>query len=197
MKPAWRLAVLVACLAALVLYVWDELPSRFFEGLILFVVMAVGVAAVAAFPFMTRRPSCGKAQGVPLPRWLLALLALSLLVLVFVVPRLRFVLPSNPRITEGNFRQLRLGMKRQEVEAILGPAGDYRTGPVRYEKLAVWLTRLGPTATLKWQGNETEIGIWLDASGTVVWATCQPAYREEVGTADWLKWAWKSWRNGR
>jgi hypothetical protein len=37
--------------------------------------------------------------------------------------------PRADRITQENYDRIRPGMSRAEVEAILGPAGDYRSGP--------------------------------------------------------------------
>ena len=41
--------------------------------------------------------------------------------------------PTDPasRITQENFERIKEGMSRAEVEAILGPAGDYSTGPTQ------------------------------------------------------------------
>jgi hypothetical protein len=41
--------------------------------------------------------------------------------------------PRPDRITLENFRLLRVGMSRTEVEAVLGPPGDYRTVPTASE----------------------------------------------------------------
>ena len=38
---------------------------------------------------------------------------------------------SSSRITRENFEQIKEGMSRTEVEGILGPAGDYSTGPTQ------------------------------------------------------------------
>jgi hypothetical protein len=38
--------------------------------------------------------------------------------------------PRPNRVTEENCDRIREGMSREEVEAILGPPGDYTTGPV-------------------------------------------------------------------
>ncbi len=57
------------------------------------------------------------------------LLALAGLVVLAAVGA--FVLwPRADRITRENFDRIREGMGREELEAILGPPGDHRTGPV-------------------------------------------------------------------
>jgi hypothetical protein len=43
--------------------------------------------------------------------------------------------PRPDRITRENFDRIREGMNREEVYAILGPPGDYRTGPAKYERV--------------------------------------------------------------
>jgi hypothetical protein len=51
-----------------------------------------------------------------------------------------FVLRPGPssRITRENLDRIQDGMSLQEVEAILGPRGDYRTGPTK--ELPWWVT---------------------------------------------------------
>jgi hypothetical protein len=41
--------------------------------------------------------------------------------------------PRADRVTRANFDRIRVGMSRAEVEAILGPPGDYRTGRTKEE----------------------------------------------------------------
>jgi len=55
---------------------------------------------------------------------LVALAGLAVVVAVGVV----VLWPRADRITRENFERIREGMSRAEVEAILGPPGDYRTG---------------------------------------------------------------------
>jgi hypothetical protein len=47
------------------------------------------------------------------------------------------------RITRENFDRVALGMSRTEVEAVLGPEGDYRTMPTKFVYLAQWYTERG------------------------------------------------------
>jgi hypothetical protein len=52
------------------------------------------------------------------------------LVLAVLVAIGAFVLwPQSDRVTRENFDRIREGMSRAQVEAILGPPGDYRIGP--------------------------------------------------------------------
>jgi hypothetical protein len=66
------------------------------------------------------------------------------------------------RVTQENFGRIREGMSRAEVEAILGPAGDYRTGPSTYhpDLLPFWDYK-----SVKWEGNAGAISVGFDESG--------------------------------
>jgi hypothetical protein len=58
------------------------------------------------------------------------IVAVGLVVLVAVAAFVAW--PRPQRITRENFDRIQDGMSRAEVEAILGPPGDYRTGPTLY-----------------------------------------------------------------
>jgi hypothetical protein len=137
-------------------------------------------------------------------RWLLAAVALSLLVLALVAVRAVFVLPTNPRITKEHYDRIQGGMPRHEVEAILGPPGDYRTGPVGLDHAGsdarFFLSHDGALVwhrEVRWQGDEAQISVWLDPTGMVVNSAFVPAHLLPMGRVDWLKWQWERWRNGR
>jgi hypothetical protein len=71
----------------------------------------------------------------------LALAGLAVVVAAGVV----VLWPRPPsRITRENYARVRVGMNRTEVYAILGPAGDDRTGPVEYSGVAIHGNELGP-----------------------------------------------------
>lgn len=61
-------------------------------------------------------------------RWKL-LLALTLAALAAVAVGAPFLVPRTSRVTPENFERIDYGMSRPDVEAILGPPGDYRTAP--------------------------------------------------------------------
>jgi hypothetical protein len=118
----------------------------------------------------------------PKLRWLLAGLALVTLGVFVLWPR-----PG--RITRESFQWLRVGMSRPELEAILGPPGDYRTGVGEraifdgagkslgwstdrdtYElwpKPGEYLTDEGPEKWGVWISDSIEIQLTLDAFGVL------------------------------
>jgi hypothetical protein len=59
-------------------------------------------------------------------RKLIGVLAPGLLVLLAAGAFVAW--PRSDRISATNFHRLRVGMSKAEVETILGPAGDHRTG---------------------------------------------------------------------
>lgn len=71
-----------------------------------------------------------------------------------------FVLwPRGERITAENFRRIKEGMSRAEVEAILGPPDDHSTGPI-------WdgaLYEYGPAFSLRTHWD----AVWLNDAGSI------------------------------
>jgi hypothetical protein len=69
--------------------------------------------------------------------------------------------PQEDRITQDNCDRVREGMTPAEVEAILGPPGDYRNGPTEPEML-----NLFPPSGIdwdwgdRWQGDRGEIVVY-------------------------------------
>jgi hypothetical protein len=108
-----------------------------------------------------------------------------------------FYLPTNPRITEANFQRIKAGMRREEVEAILGSPGDYRTGPVSYlyPPPSVPGSQRQLTPPLKWWGDEAQIIVWIDHAGVVLQSYRAFVLHGQVGMMDWLSWRWHRLRN--
>jgi hypothetical protein len=73
--------------------------------------------------------------------------------------------PRANRVTWENYDRIREGMTRAEVEAILGPPGDYRTGPTIALNGSV-IAPYGSRHQGDWVGNEGFIGVVFD-SGVV------------------------------
>ena len=70
-------------------------------------------------------------------------------------------LPQTDGITRENFRRIQLGMSQAKVEAILGPPGEYRSGPVKYELLT-------PV-----KGNEDQLSTSFEGQGQSIWMSDQ------------------------
>jgi hypothetical protein len=131
------------------------------------------------------------------PRWLLVLLAVSLAVLAIFAARPILFPPTNPHIAWENYNRITPGMSRGDVEAILGPPGDYRTGPIRY-----WVKPFRPTGNpfcqqVEWLSDEADIRVWFDHHGEVDCGWYEPVQPKEVGTAEKLRWRWDHWRESR
>jgi hypothetical protein len=103
-------------------------------------------------------------------RWKL-LATLAGLVVVFAAGAIAAWPPPKSRISIKQFNQIQEGMTLQEVEALLGPRGDFRTGPtVNTEEFSIWgLGRcppgMGPTALsggywrFKWETDWEEVEV--------------------------------------
>jgi hypothetical protein len=76
------------------------------------------------------------------------------------------LMPTPPRISTYASRRIAPGMTRGQVEAILGgPAGDYRTPPLRPADEAL-RTPLPPGD--RWQGDRFSVYVTFDAADRVV-----------------------------
>jgi hypothetical protein len=107
-------------------------------------------------------------------------LALPAAALVALVAVGWFVLWLRPgRITRENFDRIRVGMPRADVEALLGPPGNYLTGPVA-DSPQVW----GDPARVSlpgvsWRSDDGIISIKFNYSGKVVEKLFVPVVRLE------------------
>jgi hypothetical protein len=139
-------------------------------------------------------------------RWkLLAVVGLAVLVGVgaFVLwPR-----PDQPdRITRANYERLRQGMSRAEVEAILGPPGDFRSGPtakvhtetgtLRMLVIAEKIIEDSKTCQRQaWVTDKMEVYALYSQSGFALATLCYSLDRQEQGPLDNLLWrAKRQWR---
>jgi hypothetical protein len=91
------------------------------------------------------------------------------LVLVAVVG---FTLWPRPWPTAENFARLRLRMTQAEVEAIVGPSGDFSSRPNKYLRRDRWWQDLhrAPenTKVCEWSTDVGEAAVFFDAEGRVV-----------------------------
>jgi hypothetical protein len=112
--------------------------------------------------------------------------------------------PQSNRITTENFHRIRQGMTRADVEAILGPAGDYTTRPAMNLKGFVDEFSYGykPAANSGTVGSWASDACWgnvmFDDSGRVNWSLSEPYDRApQLGTLDSLRWRlkrqWHRW----
>jgi hypothetical protein len=127
--------------------------------------------------------------------------------------------PRVDRITLDNSDRIHVGMMRAEVEAMLGPPGDYTTGPTdpnRY--FTVWtgndyatgelnpdrvrftwtgsLPEAGSVATV-WESDTATIDIVFDGQGKVTWMQSAESRLQQLGPLNNLLWRlkrqWHRW----
>jgi hypothetical protein len=94
--------------------------------------------------------------------------------------------PGPARITRQNCDRVREGMTMGEVEAILGPPGDYATEPTRGymgsgPQMMPWTTR-------EWVTDETVIWVDFDAAGKATGKQCSGNCSLNAGAVDTLRW---------
>jgi hypothetical protein len=125
-------------------------------------------------------------------------LVVSLGLLGAVAVRPIFFPPTNPRITRENVGRIKEGMTREEVEAILGPAGDYRTGPTGaiggQSEFLRDTESLAPP--LWWVSDDAQAMVWF-VDGKV-WLTLVNSMEPgPVGLFELLRWRWNRWRDAK
>jgi hypothetical protein len=182
-------------------------------------------ATTTGCPQSARKPPlAGQAPVAPLVpvigdsmrrrKLLVALAGLAVVVAAGVV----VLWPREDRVTRANYDRVLIGMKRADVEAILGPPGDYRTGLGETGNEAVygmyWDYDLDLDVTLpnwsrfpgqspedlsllaSWMSDSFLIGITIDESGQVVDKLGLPR-RKTYGQLDNLLWRakrqWHRW----
>jgi hypothetical protein len=124
--------------------------------------------------------------------------------------------PRADRVTEENFYRLQDGMTRAEVEAILGPPGDYSTWPLEYAGPSIaFLNRdiphpvgefvrvsylssgQGQVAKVEWRGDCQLICVYFNSSGHVHGENFCYVARMEQTAFDNLLWRvkrqWHRW----
>jgi hypothetical protein len=101
------------------------------------------------------------------------------------------------RVTRENFRRIQPGMTLSEVESVLGPEGDYRTGPPVAESgpdVELWRPTCTPHC---WAGDEGILVVVIDETGHTEEAFVWPTERKAQGFADTLLWRakrqWHRW----
>jgi hypothetical protein len=132
-------------------------------------------------------------------RWLLFTLAglvvIALAEAVAIWPPL-WLEPPSP-ITQKNFDRIRIGMRRADVAAILGPDGDFKTRDCTRGDVCATISG-GPIATVEmqtWDTDTARIDVFYSRRGTVAWAMYSVNRLPETGLVDNLLWrAKRQWR---
>jgi hypothetical protein len=120
--------------------------------------------------------------------------------------------PSQPnRITKENYDRIRLGMSCSEVEAILGPPGDYRTrlGDTKFHEgwqadldeydptIATWRMPIsGGSVIADWVGDTIRVQVYADDTRGVALSRAVERRRNEHALDDLLwriKRKWRRW----
>ena len=70
--------------------------------------------------------------------------------------------PSESLLSAENYRSIGYRMSRAEVEAILGPPGDRRTGPTTLAG-----DQVSTTAWVEHPGQEQRLSVWKDDTATI------------------------------
>jgi hypothetical protein len=151
-------------------------------------------------------------------RWLLRVLAAGLLLLVTALAFVLWPPASLTRITRENFDRIEYGMSPAEVEAILGPPGDYRSGPVliawpgvrhtglREEEVVVGTYQRGMESAFDpdsgysfrwWRADTFVLHVEFSPESEVIYKRGWDAWRVKEGLLDDLLWRlkrhWRRW----
>jgi hypothetical protein len=112
--------------------------------------------------------------------------------------------PRSDRITRQNVDSIKDGMSQAEVEAILGPPGDYTTGPVRWmrwmsvdEAVAISGSAYdSETPETSWMADTGMISVRFGSHGVYI-KRFADAQKEEQTLPDNLLWRakrlWRKW----
>jgi hypothetical protein len=120
--------------------------------------------------------------------WLLALAGLAVVVAGAVV-----AWPRPGRITREIYGHIKEGMSRAEVEVILGPPGDYRTGPTSADHPFEFFP--GETTPVVWQTDTVEVLVLFNAADVAIYRWLLPARLDSQSPLDNLLWrAKRQWR---
>jgi hypothetical protein len=129
------------------------------------------------------------------PRWLLVQLAVSLAVLAIFAARPILFPPTNPRLTAENLQRLPRRAKRADIEAILGPPGDYRTRPTIFFPEATRI--VSEPGKAYWEGDECECVVDEGSDGWIWYVRLRHTKPEPVGFFELLRWRWNHWWDSR
>jgi hypothetical protein len=109
--------------------------------------------------------------------------------------------PRTDRITLENYDRIHQEMTRAEVEAILGPPGDYRTRATACrgvpDRVRDFDETDATTDDKQWDGDGGSIHVDYGRAGTVVYVTYREMEEADQGPLDVLLWRakrlWRRW----
>jgi hypothetical protein len=126
------------------------------------------------------------------------LLTLAVVLAVLTLAATRTLSPpqSAARITSENCDRIKPGMTLAEVKAILGPPGDYTTGPVDYSPTVCWRPS-NATILAEWQTDTGAAMLLSDLPGCPLQCAFYPCERADQGAVSNLLWRvqrqWHRW----
>jgi hypothetical protein len=98
--------------------------------------------------------------------------------------------PPPSRVTRENYDRIQAGMSRAEVDAILGPPGDYRTGPTRDGGGYRWryIDESPKGWNCFWRADTCDVSVSFDTSGRVEQQLFNPDEKTKQGAIHDLLW---------
>ena len=193
-------AILGVCLVVLACCLYNStVPGHWDDGFRLWIQLVVfmlspwvgGIFGAARATKKIRPRNCRTME----PRWprvVLAGLGVVIVAAVFIL----WIMPDPAaRITVENCNRIRVGMGRAEVEAILGPAGDYTTHPTDgYIGSGPWMPEPGEES---WVADEAVIKVQFDGTSKVVRASFGGNVSRQANGFQVLRWRanrqWHRW----
>ncbi len=133
------------------------------------------------------RPGGGSATR---KRILLGLLAVAIALVVYLS------VPAPSRVSPESFGRVDVGMRRAQVEAVLGMPGDYRTGPTEEPPALSFGTDEAELAKAStWAGDTAVISVEYDGAEKVTAKRYEPLRRTAPSFFD--DWLWRIRRQWR
>jgi hypothetical protein len=97
--------------------------------------------------------------------------------------------PSSSRVTPADFHRIKYEMSKLEVMSILGPPGDYRTGPTQADGYKTWiLTDRSTGGDEWWKGDSATARVSFASGDTVDSAYCESTQLQSQNPLSNLLW---------
>jgi hypothetical protein len=124
---------------------------------------------------------------------------------VVVIVSAVVLVPRRSPISVENYARIQMGMTLPQAEAILGPPGDFRTGPTRFDLDGMFDFVVDPSSPdeemlsqKRWTNDRAQVCLYLGTtSGRVVVKTFDPLlpakptlFEDLIGRAEqkWYEW---------